>query len=260
MHPIPEAKYGNAEAMIEQYPNREERHRVQGLPDIQLQLAQPDGGISTVVSQLLDISPGGAKFSLAEPLLLGDLVGLSLERSDGKVELSATARVCWIRPAEDNRWTAGCAFAPRLPDEALGVLFSRGLLERRRSPRHAASGEGLIQWELESAQSAARLCNASVGGFCLESEQRGKAAERLLLFVRLPGGKELTIAARSQWQMRSGDGYLIGCCFVDNGGYPKLLEFLEETGVRPRRQRLVARRLPLIGMCAVVLLYWLLTR
>jgi hypothetical protein len=238
------------------FPEREPRHRLHGLPEVQLMRQSAEASdAQSVRAQLLDISPGGFKLSLATPLRLGEAVSLAIVTPDHAIDLSLDADVRWIRPGEGKTWSAGCTFNPRLPEETLRSLFSRGLLERRKFPRQKVRATVSVQWELEPNRTAASLRNLSVGGFCLEASERGKPGERVLVFLEDADGKPQSVPGKAQWQMKKGERYVLGCTFVNNQGYPTMHDFLERREARPHI--LLARQLPLLGVAAAVVLYWM---
>jgi len=184
------------------------------------------GAPTSAPAVLLDISTGGVKLSLCTHLKLHQAISLTIVCSELKLDLTVSARVCWLRPAGSDQWTAGCSFLPELSTAALETLFASGLVERRIFSRHPKTLSAGAQWELDPARFDVELRDVSTGGVCILSPRPGKIGARIVLFVPDGDGREVPVAARAQWQMADGAGYLIGCAYVNVEGHAAMHEAL----------------------------------
>lgn len=107
---------------------RREHPRVEKRIRVRWQRVDAEGGDAKRVgpveaSVTLDVSRGGLRFPVAEPLPVGTIVALELEREFGGPPLSALARVA-RSVVEDGACSVGVEFTwieCALPDFALGL-------------------------------------------------------------------------------------------------------------------------------------------
>jgi hypothetical protein len=184
------------------------------------------GAPTSAVAGLLDISTGGVKLSLVSHLKLHQALSLTIVCADLTLDLSVSAKVCWLRPSENDGWTAGCAFVPELSTAAQEALFASGLVERRTFSRQPIKLAASAQWELDPARFDVELQDVSTGGVCIQSPRPGKIGARMVVVVPTGDGREVPIAARAQWQIAAGNGYLIGCAYVNVEGHATMHEAL----------------------------------
>jgi c-di-GMP-binding flagellar brake protein YcgR len=198
---------------------RDDRFRVRSAQTIDVLVAAGDDAASPFGrGELIDIARGGAKLFLAESVPVQDAVEIRLENRDLKLDLSMSAAICWCRP-EGTRWALGCKFSPPLPADSLERLFATGVLERRFFRRRSKRMPVIAQWELQNEPVPAMLWDLSDGGFCLLMPTERKRGERVLITLQEPGRETKRIPAKIQWEMRVGEGYIVGCEFLSRAGY-----------------------------------------
>lgn len=198
-----------------------------------------DGGVAAQ-GKLSDISRGGAKLIVSQRLPMQASVCMRLENPELQLDLTITGEVCWIVPAEGEGFAIGCTFVPDLPTDILEKLFACGLLERRIFSRRALRVPAKARWEMEPNPTDAFLWDLSEGGFCVLSPQPRTPGKRVLVTVT-SGDKEAYIPAKTQWGMKVGEGYVVGCEFVSKDGY-LMLRDLENTAQHAPRIESKERR------------------
>jgi len=166
-----------------------------------------------IEATLLDISPGGGKLIVDECIRFDEVLRLKIKVADLNVDFAVAAGVCWTRPANEDGWLLGCAFKPKLPENALDQLASSGYIDRRRHMRLPLNVPATASWELSEASVPVLLQDASDGGFAMISPHDVETGQRLILQLNLPEQEPASIPATVQWRMKSGDEYLIGCSF-----------------------------------------------
>ena len=187
-----------------------------------------EGEPEEVVARLLDISRGGAKLTVTACIPFEEAVRLKIDIPDLHVELVIAADVCWTRPADDGGWMLGCAFKPKLPEDALDQLAKGGYVDRRRHARTPLVLRATACWELGETSIPVRLQDASEGGFAMLCPQLGETGQRLLLHLCNDDGSPASIPAKIQWRLKTGDEYLIGCSFSNEKDF-ELLRGVAET-------------------------------
>jgi hypothetical protein len=199
--------------------------------------------------KMMDIARGGAKLLLPAQLPLDDAVEIRLQSEALGLDLRLTAAICWCQP-EGSNWTLGCRFVPPIPPDSMERLFVTGLLERRfftRRPRRVAV---TAQWELESGFLPAMLWDLSDGGFCLLMPTPRKMGGRVLVMAGDEGNR-FEVPAKIQWEMHIGEGYLVGCQFVNRLGYEALHKLqsaqAELLAAKPERPSVRRRLRELVG-------------
>jgi len=192
------------------------------LANVEISTQSADGDWSAVAQgQLCDMSRGGAKMIVDQPVTLQSSVVVRLRKPDLHLDLEVTGEVCWVAPADGADFAVGCTFVPDLPTDILEKLFSSGLLERRIFRRRALKIPATAQWELDASSTDAFLWDLSEGGFCVLSPLSRPTGRRLLLTVATERGK-VAIPAKTQWTLKVGEGYVVGCEFMNKEGYMTL--------------------------------------
>jgi len=194
------------------------------------------------IGSMIDIARGGAKLLLPTQMPLDDAVEIRLHSAELKLDLRVTAEICWCRP-EGAKWTLGCRFVPPIPPDSMERLFVSGLLERRFFSRRPRRTPVTAQWELESGFLPAMLWDLSDGGFCLLMPTPRKMGGRVLVMAGEEGNR-FEVPARIQWEIRNGEGYLVGCQFVNRMGYEALsnLQKNHTDGPQPKPEKPTIRR------------------
>ena len=173
------------------------------------------GAPTSAAAGLLDISTGGVKLSLDSHLKLHQAISLKIVCSELKLDLTVSAKVCWLRAADDDHWTAGCSFVPELSPAAQETLFASGLVERRIFSRQPIKLVASAQWELDPARFDVELLDVSTGGVCIQSPRPGKIGARMVVVVPAGDGREVPIAARAQWQIADGSNLSDRVCLCE---------------------------------------------
>jgi len=125
---------------------------------------------------VLDVSAGGVKLSLDFQLRLHQVISVAMEAPHLRVNVNAPVEVRWLRPAENERWTAGCAFVPALSADTLESLRAAGLIERRTVPRQPISIAASAQWELDPCRFDVELKTCRREAFVSTHHERGRSA------------------------------------------------------------------------------------
>jgi len=193
------------------------------------------GGVESIEAEVVDISCGGAKMRLPQPVSLDGAVTMNIKASEQPRTISVAADVCWTRLAgADQRWV-GLSFKPEIPEAVLTDWAQAGHLNRRQQLREKIASRWTAQWELDSSRVPVRLLDLSTSGLCLLSQQGGTPGECVLLQPDPPDGHEVLVKAKARWQIETDDGYVIGCEFVNKHCYAMLRAVidLEESAAPP---------------------------
>ena len=245
------------------YRTREHRFVVQEDKPLHAELER-ESADEKIVCTIGNLSLGGAKLIVPEPLTFSETVILRLHIPEADVDATVQCRICWARPS-GNGWSVGCAFSRRLTPDLLDQLSSLGYLERRNHGRQEVDIQATAKWELNDEKVPVRLRNFSTGGFAMESAQRTYADQQVLLEIPT-GDKTQTLSARVVWQSCAGEGYLVGCAFVGPGDaekmrravailQPDVLGPAPATPTQPVRNRLMAA-----GFVTAAILGWMAPR
>jgi len=208
--------------------SREPRYQIAEDQAIAVVIERPvEGGLKTVEGELVDISRGGAKLRTFQPVPIDEAVTLDIKADDLQRTLSVAAEVCWTQPAGRDRWWLGCSFRPEIPDAVLTEFVLGGYLERRRYAREKIAVRTTAKWELHADHTPVWLLDLSAGGFCLLSQTTGRLAERVLLRLEDDQQREFLVTAMARWQVKTDDGYVVGCEFANKDGYGLLRRIVD---------------------------------
>ncbi|HEV3023043.1 MAG TPA: PilZ domain-containing protein [Pirellulales bacterium] len=206
--------------------DRPPRYAPQGPQTVVVSVEWADGlGKATAAATLLDISAAGAKLSLEQQLKFNQAISISLT-SAGGLDLSVSAKICWLKPGEAQRWIVGCVFVPELPPAAQQRLFSSGIVDRRTFSRRPVRRAAKAQWELDTTAFDIELHDVSAGGISLRSPRPGRVGTRMVIVATGADGGAVQVAVRVQWQIADDEGYLVGCAFVNVEGHSAMCEFV----------------------------------
>jgi len=214
--------------MLRKPTRAEPRYKVRNIEFVDVTVRQDSGTTDAALAEVRDLSRGGASLVVTRPLQFQEALLIKLESAKLGLDLSISAEVCWIRSLDEGRWLLGCSFAPPLPPESLEKLFVSGLLERRSYRRHQTRMAVTAQWELDTNVLPAFLWDISEGGFCILSPQPSKTGRRVLICAQ--GANEVVqIPAKTQWEMKVGDGWVVGCEFATREGYSLVQKLQSQT-------------------------------
>lgn len=187
----------------------------------------------TLAVELIDISRGGAKIKLAEPLEAQDLLSLRLETTEPKRVIEISGQVCWVTPSSRDEYALGCHFTPELPAVVLEEFAADGFIDRRSEPRRDILLVTTAMWQLGNIRSAPGvMIDFSRGGFCLRSQVEGQVGDRVLVRIESASSESHEIPATIRWQSASPDGYILGCEFQN----PREFQIVNEmAGERNKR-------------------------
>jgi hypothetical protein len=207
-----------------------------------------------IEAELLDLSPSGAKVRIENVARaqFQDGILLRLECPELGLNLSISARVCWIKPAGEGFSSLGCAFTPALPEHCIQELFNKGLLERRRNSRRSVRGQAMARWEVDAATTDVGMLDISTGGFSVLSARAARPGNRLAVVPENWPRSEPEITARVQWLLRVDGGFIIGCEFCEPDDYRRLREAVCQGGPYETPRRQSGERLSLISMLGIV--------
>lgn len=191
-----------------------------------------------IVTELLDISTGGAKLRSREQIPQGEQLSLKLTSDQFAGSICVDATVCWVQLTGVGEWLLGCAFEPQIPQPILDQLAKSGAFDRREDGRREVCIESRAAWELASDTDSVCVVNISTSGFCLVSPQPGKPGAQVLVKFST-GLVEATISGRCRWQVETKTGFALGCEFSSSQDYMALLEI--EKGLSPEKRGLFRR-------------------
>lgn len=185
-------------------------------------------------AEMIDISSGGTKLRVTTCLRFEESVRLRIEIPSVDLNCYVLASVRHIRPAGEGRWIVGCAVYPPLDEEAVARLAMQEGCDRRRWQREPTALPVSVRRQLASIDSAGTIVNLSTGGFCILLEESCSAGECIRVGVPDSSGGEYTVMARAQWQLKTAEGYLIGCKFMRADDYDVLQAVTGTPDERPK--------------------------
>ena len=205
---------------------RDIRYRLQNAPAVTV-VPEGDEGSSVLdvhEGRLLDLSRHGAKLSSATEIPTGNSIHLKLGVPELGLVFQVAGAVCWCKRSDAGDWddvgpwVMGCALRPGLPHELLDRLAEEGEVNRRFDARFREEVSLSAYWNVGSARELVTLRNYSRGGFCIFSTRQSVPGKRFHLNLK---GLEVIIAS-VQWELEAGDGYLIGCEFLNPRDFERL--------------------------------------
>ena len=217
----------------------------------------------SLCGEVLDMSRGGAKILIHATVAINSQIRVELKSDKGtEAIVSTAARVCWIRPAQ-NQWWIGVAFENDLPEDEFTALAQYGFIDRRRDKRICHEASLTARWELGSDPIPVRLIDISAGGLKIASPEAGEVGNRVL--IETAENDASPIVAKIRWQNECNEGFLIGCAFANKDCYPimrKKLGIASRLHLPLPKPRLSARRTVglALGVATVALGLWLITK
>lgn len=121
-----------------------------------------------------------------------------------------------------GKWAVGLNIVPSLPRDAFDHLFTSKMIDRRRSPRRCVCRQAVGQWQLDAARFPVELTDFSATGFCLSGPISAMQGRRMALHMECAETGKSTIRGKVQWSMKTADGHLVGCTFIDDDGYARM--------------------------------------
>jgi hypothetical protein len=202
---------------------RDPRFSLRANESINAVITAPQCG-TTMPARVVDISRQGAKLELDGHLptegetkfqLLCDKVNWSFE---------VPGRIHWKHPTRNDGWCIGCSFDDSVERKALERLASAGIIDRRIEPRESINKNVVAKLELNNGETEARLVDVSPGGFKVWIAKTVNEGERIVLFHN--DEEETQSVGRTCWVNPTGDGFFVGCSFVQRDGYVNLVRAL----------------------------------
>lgn len=198
-------------------------YQIKSNSDLSVTIEKEDTSDS-IEATLVNISAGGAKFKVSEAISAKEVLALTIEAKRRNRTIVVSGEVCWVRPTAGDDWWLGCALDPQIPEQLLCELSEDGTIERREHQREEASLRTTAQWELNNETASAWILNYSRGGFCLLSQFAGKPGERVRLQLELDDDQLIFVPAKTQWVVKSQEGFVSGCEFLEPADYNVLSE------------------------------------
>lgn len=261
---------------------RAPRFGVKDNTQLTVTIEKKDTSSAFIKAELVDLSVGGAKFKASEMIVVNQVLAVKIEAMDPERAIAVSGEVRWVTPAAGDDWTLGCSFDPPIPEQVLREFAKDGILECREHRREPISLRATAQWELQSETAAVWLLNYSRGGFCLLSQSDGRPGERTLLQLEREDGQVVVVPGKTQWQVESQEGFVIGYEFLDYRDYRVLSSLADSKpqdkrdsqagwqllgpqipptdadSEQPNRRSLLGHSYRMVAICAAVLLCFLI--
>ncbi|MCA9188182.1 MAG: PilZ domain-containing protein [Pirellulaceae bacterium] len=206
---------------------REVRYQVNHSASMDVSVEPTTTEHAEIDAVLLDISLGGAKLRVAQPLPEGERLTLRIHPIGVDEVIDVEAAVCWSRIAATGDWWLGCSFTPRLPEYILSRLAEGQVLDRRHNERMPVDLRTAASWELSRDAFQAEIRDISRDGFCLQTTRPGPIGGRVMLRLRQDDGTMDLVTGKCRWQIESSDGFLMGCEFTQPNEYGRIRKFQE---------------------------------
>lgn len=222
--PAPAIKERSARSTVSAI-GREERYRLTDPLAVSVEIETDSDGESTKLdAELVDISRGGVRLRSRTSVSEKDGLTITIVSKGFSKSLSARAQVCWTTLAPKGRYWLGCSIEPKIPQALLDHLAANGILERRQDARQKVAITLFACWELDPTEFEVSILNIARGGICLSISQDGNPGDRICL--TLPGDNQRTtyVLATVCWQVKTDDGYVVGCRFCHQTSYEKLMQ------------------------------------
>ena len=200
-------------------PTEELRYQIDGEQLVTVTVDPDDhrAGRRTLEARLINLSSGGARFSLPLSIPVGETLRVQLAIERLGLSMYVTAEVCWTAADGSGNSLLGCKVQPSVPAGILAQLAQGGRLDLRSMVRRKTTCDVSIRRPSSSwwhGAPSGSLRDVACGGLCIETRKAVKLGESLHI---APSAADLQLEVLPRWQLRQGDSYLIGCVFVDQG-------------------------------------------
>lgn len=187
---------------------------------IEVRIQRPANPAAAQVRGLaVALSESSADVMLDAELTLGEEVTLVFDNSRLDVQLAAVGSVRRARSTSSGKWAATLDFEHPLSREELESLVPGNRIERRATPRQPIIGQAVVDWGNGGSPVPVQLKDISGGGFCMIAAEPAMVNKRLHLILETAAQTRFVIPARARWQVKSDQGYTIGCEFLYSQGY-----------------------------------------
>ncbi len=180
-----------------------------------VEIRRSESGETLSDARLTDVSLSGAQFSLTSPVTKGEYINIEFRCDESEFRIQARAEVRWTHLGRNCRWATGVKFDQPLTSDTLQDLATRGLIDRRSSPRSAVKINGTVKREGRPDLIPVRLWDLSTHGLRLSSAENLKPDERILIQLQKPGGSDIRCPAHVRWVASQKGGIMAGCEFVN---------------------------------------------
>jgi hypothetical protein len=238
--------------IISELLSRAPRYHIKSDSDLCVTIEKEDAS-DAIEAMLVNISVNGAKFKVSRAISAKEVLAVTIHAKRLNRTIVVSGEVCWVRPTTGDDWWLGCSLDPQIPEELLRELSEDGTIERREHQREQVSLHTTVQWELNNETASAWILNYSRGGFCLLSQFAGKPGERVRFQLELDGQQVILVRGKTQWVVKSQEGFVIGCEFLEPGDYNVMCDLAAsrepDKGTSPGgRRHWLARWLGLDGL------------
>lgn len=165
------------------------------------------------------LSESSADVVLDAELPAGEEVTVTFDNARLDVQLAAVGAVRRSRSTSSGKWAVTLDFEHPLSRAELDKLIPGNRIERRASTRQPIIGQAVVDWGNGGAPVPVQLKDISGGGFCMIAAEPAVINKRLHLVLETAAQTRFEIPARARWQVKSDQGYAIGCEFLYSQGY-----------------------------------------
>jgi len=218
-----------------------------------VEIRRSESGETLLDARLTDVSLSGAQFSLTSPVTAGERIKIEFRCDESESPIQAEAEVRWAHLGRNCRWATGVKFDQPLTNDTLHDLATRGLIDRRSSPRSDVTIHGTVKREGRPDHIPVRLCDLSTHGLRLTSTENLEPGERILIQLQKPGGSDIRCPAHVRWVASKEDGITTGCEFVNADLAADIASLIERFATR--RQSGIRVTTVVITLLAVVALW-----
>ncbi|MGF1579387.1 MAG: PilZ domain-containing protein [Gemmataceae bacterium] len=167
-----------------------------------------------------DISLGGVKLSIAQPIEPGELLTLHLPSPNGTESNAVLSCVVHVSKMDEETWVVGCTFARNLTEDDISPFLpdhQTAKVEQRKAPRYplTVTATYTLVNDAESVPQQAEVMNISSTGIALCVPNLIDVGALLSVDLLASDGNEQTILA-CVVRLTQGDenGWIVGCTFI----------------------------------------------
>jgi hypothetical protein len=178
-----------------------------------------------------------------------------LKDGDG-LDLVLPGKVTWVRQETAKTWIMRLELDSTASQAKFKSIFEDQVLDRREDRRYSIRGQATARWETSPGEVNVGLQDLSVGGFSMLTPFLPSRESHVFLKCNDRDGQPIEIEAAAQWQLELGEGYVVGCKFVDDESFLRLRDVVCETDSTKLDETMPKRSLSLMSMVGIVVLVW----
>jgi hypothetical protein len=188
-----------------------------------------EGAVSSITQQTLQLA-------VPLPTPLDRAARLRLRIAQLRLDLTIASESCWSRAGDGLQWRLGCTFVPPLPDDALKRLTAEDPPQASTSAADRCLLRGTAAVASDNSRFAVRVEQFGQEGFVAVSSHPAKVGEVTRFHFESVEGV-VSIDARTSWQLKTAEHYLIAGAWTAGEDYRRLQRVVRSERTAAGEQR-----------------------